>query len=185
MKKIKLCLFLVFLCLLYGQGTGLAETMYVTDRLYLSLRNAPDPEQRPLALLPSDMKVDVLETEGDWAKVMLEDGRTGWVMKKYLVKKLHKSSIIEQLEEQIHVKNNLLKRLQEENVSLEKQIEPLKKEIEILKNGIIQHKKRIEMTTKENTQKRLKEIFATGVLALFVGLIIGYLLKRTKRTRLY
>ena len=99
MKKIKLCLFLVFLCLLYGQGTGLAETMYVTDRLYLSLRNAPDPEQRPLALLPSDTKVDVLETKGDWAKVMLEDGRTGWVMKRYLTKKLHKSSIIEQLEE--------------------------------------------------------------------------------------
>ena len=51
----------MFLYLLCGQGTGLAETMYVTDRLYLSLRNAPDPEQRPLALLPSDTKVDVLD----------------------------------------------------------------------------------------------------------------------------
>lgn len=176
MKKIKLYLLLAFLLLLCGQATGLAETMYVTDRLYLSLRNAPDAEQRPMALLASDTKVEVLETEGDWTKVMLEDGRTGWVLKKYLVKKLHKSSIIEPLEEQIKNKSNLLQRLQKKNVSL-------KKEIDTLKTRIIQQDKRIEVTTRKNTQKRLKEIFAAGVMALLIGVIIGYVLKRIKRAK--
>lgn len=185
MKTINLCFFLVFLFSLSGLGTGLAETMYVTDRLYLSLRNAPDPEQRPLTLLLSDMKVDVLETEGDWARVKLQDGRTGWVMKRYLTKNLPKSIIINQLEEQIESKNNLLERLKKDNISLRKEIEPLKSEIESMRNKVDQQAKRIAMKTKENTQKRLKITYITGAVAFFVGLIIGYLLKRTKKARFY
>ena len=181
MEKKKLYLSFVVLCLLYGQANGLADTMYVADRLYLSLRIAPAPEQPSLALLPSDTKVDVLETEGNWAKVMLEDGRTGWVMKRFLVKDLPKSLIIEQLKGQIENKNISLERLREETASL-------KKEIETLKNQIIQQNTHLEMTTKEDTLKRLKQIYGPVIVALLVGLniacllIIGYLVRRSKRT---
>jgi len=179
MKNIKLYLFLVVVCLLYGQGNGLAQTMYVTDRLYLSLRNGPDPEQPSLALLPSDTKVDVLETEGNWAKVMLEDGRTGWVMKRYLVKDLPKSLIIEQLKGQIEENKVIPERLRKENVSL-------KREIDTLRNQIIQQKTRLEITAKENTWKRIKEIYVAGIVALLAGFIVGYLVrslvKKPKRT---
>lgn len=96
-RDIKLYLVFTVVCLLHGQGIGLAETMYVTDRLYLSLRSAPTSGQPSLALLPSDTRVDLLETEGNWAKVMLEDGRTGWVLKRFLVENVPKSFIIEQL----------------------------------------------------------------------------------------
>lgn len=79
MRYGKLCLFLFLVLLLYTGTIGHAETMYVSDRLYLSLRNAPDPGQLALDLLSSDTRVDVLETKGKWARVRLEDGRTGWV----------------------------------------------------------------------------------------------------------
>ncbi|MFQ5841631.1 MAG: SH3 domain-containing protein, partial [Thermodesulfobacteriota bacterium] len=90
-KNMKLYLYLVAICFLWAQGTALAETMYVTDRLHLSLRKSPDTGQPSVGLLPSDTKVEVLETEGKWAKVNLENGRTGWVMKRYLVKDVPKS----------------------------------------------------------------------------------------------
>ena len=182
MKNMKLYLYLVVFCLFFSQGNGLAETMYVTDRLFLSLRNAPDPGQPSLELLPSDTRVDVLETQGDWAMVMLDDGRTGWVMKRFLVKDLPKSLTIEQLKGQIENKNISLERLRQENASL-------KEEIENLKNQIIKQKERIEMTTKENTLKRLTKTYGPVVVALLVGLNIGclliirYLVGRLKRTR--
>jgi SH3 domain protein len=179
MKKMTLFLYLTLIFLLYGQGNGLAETMYVTDRLHLSLRKAPGPGQPSLGLLPSDTKVEVLETEGKWAHVNLEDGRTGWVMKRYLVKDLPKSFIIDQLKGQIEESKALPERLRNENASL-------KKEIDDLRNQVIKQKTHLEVTAKENTLKRLKEIYVTGIVALIAGLVVGYLLrglvKKPKRT---
>ena len=171
MKKIKLYFFVVFLLLLCTQATGHAETMYVTDRLYLSLRNAPDPEQRHLALLPSDTKVDVLETEGDWAKVMLEDGRTGWVMKRFLDTNVPKTFLIKQLKGEIANLNMLVESLREENVSLKKESDTLNTKIATLKSRIIQQNKHVKKTGTENAITRVKEIYASGV----VGLLGGYL----------
>ena len=75
--------------------------MYVTDRLYLSIRNSPEAEQPGSGFLLSDTKVDVLETEGKSARVRLEDDRTGWVWKRYPVKNVPKSLIIKKLKRQI------------------------------------------------------------------------------------
>ena len=176
MKRIAFYCILAAVCLLSVRGNGLAETMYVTDRLYLSLRKGPDSGQPSLALLTSDTKVDVLETEGNWAHVKLEDGKTGWVMKKYLVKEVPKSLIIEQLQEQIEKKSLIPERLQDENAAL-------KKEIDGLKSEIMQKDKHLEVTSKEKTLKRLKEIYATGIVALLGGIVIGYLVRRPKKSR--
>jgi SH3 domain protein len=180
MKKVRLFLVLVVVCFIYGQGHGLAQTMYVTDRLLLSLRNTPDPDQPAVALLPSDTRLDVLETQGQWAKVMLEDGRTGWVMKRYLVEDVPKPQTIEKLKGQLENRDVALERIKEESASL-------KREVENLKDQITEQKKRIEITTKEDTLKRLKEIFGTGLVALFggvfIGLAVGYFFKRSKKAR--
>jgi len=179
MKNMKLLLYLIAICFLYGQGNGLAETMYVTDRLHLSLRNAPNPEGTSLMLLQSDTKVEVLETEGKWAKVTVESGRTGWVMKRYLVKDVPKSVIVEQLKGQIEDSKIIPDRLRKKNASLRKEIDTLKKQID-------QQKIRLEITTKGNTLKTLKQIYVTGIVALVAGLIVGYLVrslvKKPKRT---
>ena len=179
MKNVKLYLYLIVICFICVQGSGLAETMYVTDRLHLSLRKAPNAGEPALRVLPSDTMVDVLETEGNWAKVKAEGGGTGWVMKKYLVKDLPKFLVIEQLKGQIEESKAIPERLQKENDSL-------KREIDTLRNQLIQQQARLEITTKENTWKRIKEIYVAGIVALVAGLIIGYLVrslvKRPKRT---
>lgn len=169
MRSTKLYLFVIGICLLYAKGIGLAETMYVSDRLHLSLRTSPDPEQPALELLSSDTRVDVLETEGKWARVMLKNGRTGWVWKRFLVKDLPKSLIIEQLKEQLENRNISLEGLRQENASL-------KEKIENLKDQIIQQNERIETTTKEKTLERLTKTYSPVIVALLVGLNIGCLL---------
>ncbi len=185
--------FFVVFCLFWGQGLGLAETVYVTDRLYLSLRSAPDPEQPAMELLPSDTKVEILGIEKEWAQVKLEDGRTGWVMKRYLVSDLPKSLVIEELKSQIESNNALLEKLQEENTSLKRETadrvmqesteSALRKTIERLKSQIAQQDKRLETATKEETVERLKEVYVTGLVALLVGLVIGYLVRGPKKKR--
>jgi SH3 domain protein len=193
MKRVKSCLsFMVFL-LFWWQGNGLAETMYVTDQLYLSLRRAPDPEQPAMTLLPSDTKVEVLTQEGDWAQVKLEDGRTGWVLKRFLGKDLPKALLIEELTRQIESKDAILERLQNENTpvenknsertAFEEQEKILLARIETLKNQTNKQRKRLEVTTKEDTERRLKDVYVTGIAALFVGLIIGYLLSKPRKKR--
>ncbi len=169
-KNMKLYLYLIAIFLLCSQGNGFAETMYVTDRLYLSLRSGPSTGQPSLGLLRSDTRVEVLETEGKWAKVTAENGRTGWVMQRYLIKDVPKSVVIEQLKAELEESKAVPERLRNENASL-------KKEIDALKDQIIQQKTRLEVTTKENTLKTLKQIYVTGIVALVAGLIVGYLLR--------
>ena len=178
MKKTGLYLIFSGVCFLSLLATGLAETMYVTDRLYLSLRKGPGLGEPSLGLLSSDMKVEVLETERDWARVRVEDGRVGWVIRKFLVADLPKPIVIQQLKEELEKKDMIPEKLRNEN-------ESLKEKIRALENEIIDKNRRLEMTGKQSTLKRLKEIYATGVLALIGGIVIGYLVRRPKKTRRY
>ncbi len=178
MKKTGLYLIFGGVCFLSLLATGLAETMYVTDRLYLSLRKGPGLGEPSLGVLSSDMKVEVLETEGDWARVRAEDGRVGWVIRKFLVADLPKPIVIQQLKEELEKKDMIPEKLRKEN-------ESLKEKIRVLENEIIDKNRRLEMTGKQSTLKRLKEIYATGVLALIGGIVIGYLVRRPKKTRRY
>ena len=194
----------ILCCLFCLQGIGLAETMYVTDRLYLSLRSTPDPEQPAVTLLPSDTKVEVVATEDDWAQVKLEDGKTGWVLKRFLAEDRPKSLLIEELQRQIEelqeeIENEsaVIERLKQEKAPQradlsdqatpepKQQEEALLRRIETLKNQIIAQKKRLEVNTKESTEKRLKEVYLTGIVSLFLGLVVGYMMRRPKKRQLF
>jgi len=117
--------FLSLMCGLSAQGIAAAETMYVTDQLYLALRDAPDLELPSVAVLSSDTEVEVLERSNDWARVSLADGRTGWVMEKYLVQDVPKSTRIEALQRKIETQSETMK-------GLRTQIKEMSLEIEML-----------------------------------------------------
>jgi len=117
--------FLSLMCGLSVQGIAAAETMYVTDQLYLALRDAPDLELPSVAVLSSDTEVEVLERSNDWARVSLADGRTGWVMEKYLVQDVPKSTRIEALQRKIETQSETMK-------GLRTQIKEMSLEIEML-----------------------------------------------------
>jgi SH3 domain protein len=113
------------ICSFSAQRIATAETMYVTDQLYLAVREAPDLELPSVAVLPSDTEVEILERSNDWTRVSLADGRTGWVMEKYLVQDVPKSRRIEALQRDVETQSKTIE-------GLNKQIKEMSLEIEEL-----------------------------------------------------
>ncbi|MGH8495563.1 MAG: TIGR04211 family SH3 domain-containing protein [Gammaproteobacteria bacterium] len=62
-----------------------AEIMYVTDILRLGLYADPATRENPLRYLTSGTALDVLERNGNTARVRGPDGAEGWVRATYLV----------------------------------------------------------------------------------------------------
>ncbi len=195
MKKARWVLIFFVLFFFYVQGWGLAQTMYVTDVLYLSVRDAPDSSRPALKLLKSAMKVEVLQIEGGWAQIMLDDGKTGWVQKKFLVEKLQSSDMSEELQVQLEDKDRILRSLQGENASLKGEIAEfekqraetvaLKGEIEELKTQIARQNQSLERAEEEYRWENRKILYVTGLLALIAGLVAGLFLRRPNRDRYF
>ena len=61
-----------------------AETRYVIDKMQITFRTGPGNDRKILSLLNSDQQVTVLQSDGEWAKVGLPNGKEGWVLQRYL-----------------------------------------------------------------------------------------------------
>ena len=65
--------------------SSFAATFYVSDTtLEANLRTGTQKENRIIALLRPGEKVELLGEEDGWAEVTLADGRTGWILRRYL-----------------------------------------------------------------------------------------------------
>lgn len=62
-----------------------AKTMYITDRIEISLRSGTGLEYRALTRLKTGDRVEVLEGDKNWSKVKLPNGTTGWINTCFLV----------------------------------------------------------------------------------------------------
>lgn len=62
-----------------------AKTMYITDRIELSLRSGIGLEYRALTMVKTGDRVEVLEGDKNWSKVKLANGTTGWINTCFLV----------------------------------------------------------------------------------------------------
>lgn len=77
---------LILLLTLWLPGTGnTAETLYVSDTtLEANLRSGTSQENRIIGMLRPGTKVTLTSEQDGWAEVTLEDGRTGWILRRYL-----------------------------------------------------------------------------------------------------
>jgi SH3 domain protein len=143
--------------------------MYVTDQLYLSVRSEPEEGQPSVGVIHSDTRVDVVETLQEWAKVILDDGRTGWVMKKYLVKDLPKSVRLEDLRSEIKNKSFTIDDLERQTMDMSIKIEELE--------GQIQDKSRLIEKLEEQVKSRPPPIEASEEQVQDMSLVIERLEK--------
>jgi SH3 domain protein len=66
-------------------GEALAGTLYVSDTtLEANVRSGTSNENRIIAMVRPGTKVTLIREEEGWAEVALEDGRTGWILARYL-----------------------------------------------------------------------------------------------------
>lgn len=77
-----LLLSLTFAFLAYSQYNyqrESAEGIVFVKNVYV--KSAPDPQSTDLFILREGIKVALLESEGDWQKIQLADGKVGWIMR--------------------------------------------------------------------------------------------------------
>ena len=78
---------LPLVCLLALSGPALAQkTMYVSDRMQITVRTGPTTENRVIEMISSGELVSLLEESGDgWARVRTASGKEGWVLRRFLI----------------------------------------------------------------------------------------------------
>lgn len=169
--------FIVFFSMLIA-ASALAETMFITDSLKVTLRTGPSNEHKVIAMLKSSEEVEVLEKGDDWVKVRLKNGKEGYVLRRYLTSEIPKFSIIAGLQKKVEKSKKEISSLREGKKQLEKsklelesslfsrekELTKVKRDYEELKSGSARYIEIKELKDKlENRNKNL-ESRADGLL---------------------
>jgi len=92
-----------------------AETLYVSDTtLEANLRTGTSQENRIIGMLRPGTQVTLLSEEDGWAEVTLEDGRTGWILRRYLSERPPWRETAEQLQRENEQLRNQLNKVRTE-----------------------------------------------------------------------
>lgn len=118
---------LIIACLLLIWGaTGVsARSMYVNDIIRITFRTGPGISHKVVDEIKSGQRVEMLAEEGGWTRVRLPDGKTGWVLSRFLTNERPNKIELSLLQEQNENLTAQLNTLQEENEALKKENEAL------------------------------------------------------------
>lgn len=78
-----------------------AATQYVTDTLYVGLREKKGEEYDVIKYLKTDTPLEVLEDDGDYYRVRTQEGEEGWILKRYVSAETPKPVVMTRLREEI------------------------------------------------------------------------------------
>ncbi len=168
----------VFVLTTYFPGTTHAETRYVTDMLYITLRSGKDTGSK-VVTLRSDTPVTVLEESGRHVKVRTKNGKTGWAGAQYLSTKTPKSVIITNLEKELEQLKASVGGYKDQSA----QISELTKENTQLTRDNERLSTMVEDLRKKNSRPRPPAMFwwfFAGGIVFLGGLLTGQVSKKKK-----
>jgi SH3 domain protein len=113
--------FLMLILLLWIPVHAQAKRVYVTDEFKITLRSGPSIENKIFRMLPSGTRLEVIDETPAWYQVRTEDGKEGWILKRYAMDRLPYKQQAERLQ-------NKIDRLERDQRQAEKTIADLKKE---------------------------------------------------------
>jgi SH3 domain protein len=159
---------------LSGTSHGARQlSLYVSDTtVEANLRSGIDADQRIIAMLRPGTQVTLLREERGWAEVTLQDGRRGWILKRYLSDRPPWMVTAQQLEGENQKLREQLKGLGGSQQELTQENDRLKREVEEME--------RAYRDTKLSGQLRW---FLSGAGVVLVGWLLGYWMGRTRRRR--
>jgi SH3 domain protein len=76
--------FLALLCLILFASGAQAESVYVVDKLIITMRSGQGNQYQIVRTWPSGTKLDVLETAEKYTRVRGPDNTEGWVLNQYI-----------------------------------------------------------------------------------------------------
>ena len=129
-----------------------ATKAYVIDSFEITLRTGPSNENKIIAMIFSGRPLEVLGTRGDWSQVkVLDDGKEGWVLSRYLVTRLPWEVQAKKLQEDLVSLNAKFNRVQKEfndesqqRQGLAAEIKRKTEELEVLSREYLELKKGAE-----------------------------------------
>ncbi|MDH3973317.1 MAG: TIGR04211 family SH3 domain-containing protein [Deltaproteobacteria bacterium] len=116
----------IFLTLL----AGAVQAAYVTDNFNITLRAEPLKSAPVVTLLKNGTKLEVLEENEGWVHVKIEDGKEGWIVKRYVSLEIPQSIRIEKLGKSLDETSIKLKVTAEKAAAIGENNKTLKRELE-------------------------------------------------------
>ena len=182
------CLFLLTgLCMFASVQAATGDTLYVAERLYLSMTAEPMADSQRIRLLESGDVLEEISRQGDFIQVSLADGTSGWVREAYITASVPGNIRAAELEAEI---TRLQARVVElvndpavaettvvvdpelvaENLRLGEHIAELETELEMIKKQAADVARKTGETT---LAKNTRWIIAAAIGLLFIGWILG------------
>ena len=202
-KQLKvILLFALLIPLWVAVGLAHADRRYVSDRLIVTLREAPRKDGVALRKLGTGTPVEVLEESGRYLRVRTEEGEEGWVGKQYISSEVPKPIIIAGLRKEIDLLKARIKEFETGGNPMLDELEAAKqshlakvKELEESVVEIIGERSRLRKANDqlhrdiEHLQKEIADLKGTGKLRWFLagaavfclGLIAGQVARRKKK----
>ena len=136
-RKLGSSLFLsCFFSLIVFINVALAQTWYIKPSAEIPLRRGQGTDYRILAIVPDGTAVTITEETDSWAKVTTEEGKEGWILKRYLTRDIPLGTVVESLKktnssltEEMTLLQTKNKELEEFNTALQNTLNMNKKEL--------------------------------------------------------
>ena len=173
MKKFYKQIVFLGIVLMFFSANGLAETMYVTDKLKLTLRSGPSLEHKILAVIESGQQVELLEPGEDWSLVRTAGEKEGYVLTRYLLPEPTHNVRLEKLQSKHKALMQQAATLLEENTRFKKEGRKLKSTLDVNEKALNKLRVDYEKLKAGSAEYiELKEKFKT---------VSGQLAEQTKR----
>ncbi len=121
-------LFLCVNCLFLLCGSVVAETKYVREIIYVTLREAPGLKHKVITKILSGQKLEILEAGKEWTQVRIANGTTGWVLSRYVTAKQPSSYLVNRLKAGQEALLEQAKSMSDKNKNLQAEIQRLKEQ---------------------------------------------------------
>ncbi|QHS10593.1 TIGR04211 family SH3 domain-containing protein [Sinimarinibacterium sp. NLF-5-8] len=169
---------------------------YISDQITVVVRDAPRNDATFLSSIKSGDRVTVLETLGDqsFAKIRTGDGRTGWIIARYLTPEPVARTIVNDVRRELTEAQSRIRdleaRLGQTRASLEKarpalelagDNERLREQVDGLQRSLKETEQRYGVE-KERRRTMLTGAGLAGA-GIVLGLILPWLLRSNKRRR--
>ena len=180
-----------------------AKDIYVTGVTKITMRTGPGTSHKIVVMLTSGTKLEILDYQKDWSLVQTANGKSGWVLSRFLTEEVPKALVVETLKTEnqrlmadLETAKEKLEALKADNAALtgiEEKYKQLKQASsdylkldaeykDLLK--ISEDQKEQIQVLEENMNNDEKLWFLSGAGVFIVGLVFGFSTRKKKKSSL-